>query len=149
MRTTLNKPEAESAASKPGNAKPPSIASVPIRDTLAALDVNVETGLTHAAVQARRKEHGFNEVAEKKGHPVFLFLGKFWGLSAWMLELIMALLADVVTGTVLTFAGLPGLMPLPGWQTLTIFAYAMVSCLVVNDVVNVAMIRWQIPTAAA
>ena len=27
----------------------------------------------------------------KKGHPVFKFLGKFWGLSAWMLELIMVL----------------------------------------------------------
>ncbi len=41
----------------------------------------------------RRKVHGFNEVAETKGHPVLAFLGKFWGLSAWMLELIMVLSA--------------------------------------------------------
>ena len=28
-----------------------------------------------------------------KGHPVLKFLGKFWGMSAWMLELIMVLSA--------------------------------------------------------
>jgi H+-transporting ATPase len=27
----------------------------------------------------------------KRGHPVLTFLAKFWGLSAWMLELIMIL----------------------------------------------------------
>jgi magnesium-transporting ATPase (P-type) len=37
--------------------------------------------------------HGYNEVAEKKRHPVLKFLGKFWGISAWMLELIMVLSA--------------------------------------------------------
>lgn len=62
-------------------------------ETLAALHVNPETGLTHAEVTTRRKEHGYNEVAEQKGHPVFMFLGKFWGVSAWMLELIMVLSA--------------------------------------------------------
>ena len=46
-------------------------------------------------------------------------------------------------GTVLTRVGLPGLMPLPWAQTLAIFAFAMVSCLVVNDAVKVAMIRWR------
>ena len=39
--------------------------------------------------------------------------------------------------------------PLPWWQMLAIFAYAMVSCLVVNDAVKVVMIRWRVPTAAA
>jgi H+-transporting ATPase len=39
------------------------------------------------------REHGYNEVVEQKGHPVLRFLGKFWGLSAWMLELIMVLSA--------------------------------------------------------
>jgi H+-transporting ATPase len=55
--------------------------------------VNPETGLTLADVEARRKEHGYNEVAEQKGRPVFEFLAKFWGVSAWMLELIMVLSA--------------------------------------------------------
>jgi H+-transporting ATPase len=60
-----------------------------------------------------------------------------------------ALAADALAGTVLTFVGLPGLMPLPWWQTLAIFAYAMVSCLVVNDAVKVAMIKWRVPNAVA
>jgi magnesium-transporting ATPase (P-type) len=55
--------------------------------------VNPDTGLTHAVVENRRKESGYNEVAEKKGHPVLKFLKKFWGISAWMLELIMVLSA--------------------------------------------------------
>src|ERR1039458_641872 len=63
----------------------------PFPDTLAALKVNPETGLNGAEVVARRKEQGFNEVAEKKGRPILLFLGKFWCMSAWMLEGIMVL----------------------------------------------------------
>src|SRR5450756_818402 len=93
MGTTPNKSEAEPAPSKPANAKPPDIASASVPDTLAALHVNPDTGLTHAEVDVRRNENGYNEVAEKKGHPVLVFLGKFWGLSAWMLELIMVLSA--------------------------------------------------------
>ena len=94
LRTVQNnKSEAELEPSKPANATPPDIASASVSDTLAALHVNPETGLTNAEVDTRRKEHGYNEVAEKKGHPVLMFLGKFWGLSAWMLELIMVLSA--------------------------------------------------------
>ena len=77
--------------SKPANAKPPDIASASVPDTLAALRVNPDSGLTRAEVDVRREQHGYNEVAEHKTHPVLMFLGKFWGLSAWMLELIMAL----------------------------------------------------------
>ena len=50
--------------------------------------------------------------------------------------LMAALLADALVGTVLTRVGLPGLMPLPWSQTLAIVASAMVSCLVVNDAVE-------------
>jgi plasma-membrane proton-efflux P-type ATPase len=59
----------------------------------AVSEVNPETGLTQAEVDVRRKEHGYNEVAESREHPVGKFLAKFWGLSAWMLELIMVLSA--------------------------------------------------------
>ncbi|MDE2118516.1 MAG: plasma-membrane proton-efflux P-type ATPase [Betaproteobacteria bacterium] len=69
------------------------MASAPAPVTLAALDVNPETGLTHAEAGSRRKEHGYNEVAEHKSHPALMFLGKFWGVSAWMLEMIMVLSA--------------------------------------------------------
>jgi magnesium-transporting ATPase (P-type) len=60
-----------------------------------------------------------------------------------------AVMAETLVGTILTRVGLPGLLPLPWWQTLAIFAYAMVSCLVVNDAVKVMMIKWRVPTAIA
>jgi H+-transporting ATPase len=63
--------------------------------------------------------------------------------------LMTALVADALTGTVLTRVGLPGLMPLPWSQMLAVFTYAMVSCLIVNDAVKVVMIRWRVPTAVA
>jgi H+-transporting ATPase len=93
MRTTPNKSEAEPEPGNPADATAPDIASASVPDTLAALHVNADTGLTHAEVEASRKEHGYNEVAVKKEHPVLLFLRKFWGISAWMLELIMVLSA--------------------------------------------------------
>jgi H+-transporting ATPase len=67
------------------------VASATIAATLAGLDVNPEAGLGRAAVDARRKEHGYNEVAEQKTHPILQLFGKFWGVSAGMLELIMLL----------------------------------------------------------
>jgi H+-transporting ATPase len=78
---------------QPANAKPPDIASASIPDTLAALHINPDIGLTLAEVDVSREQHGYNEVAEQKQHPILRFLGKFWGVSAWMLELIMALSA--------------------------------------------------------
>ena len=63
--------------------------------------------------------------------------------------LMAALVTEVLVGTILTRIGLPGLMPLPWSQTLAIFAYAMVSCLVVNDAVKVVMIKWRVPTVMA
>jgi H+-transporting ATPase len=93
MRTTTSEPEVESATSKPATTTPPDIASSSVSDTLTALHVNPDTGLTHAEVDVRRKKHGLNAVAEQKGHPVIEFLSKFWGVSSWMLELIMVLSA--------------------------------------------------------
>jgi plasma-membrane proton-efflux P-type ATPase len=72
---------------------PSDIASASVPATLAALDVTPERGLTQTEVATRRRTHGYNEVAEHKGHPVLMFLGKFWGVSAWMLEMIMVLSA--------------------------------------------------------
>src|SRR5579859_2617542 len=93
MRATPRGSETDGVLSKPADGKPPDIATASVPDTLAALHVNPDTGLDLAEVDARRKEHGYNEVAEKKRHPLLMFLGKFWGLSAWMLELIMVLSA--------------------------------------------------------
>jgi len=62
---------------------------------------------------------------------------------------LLALSADALTGTVLTFVGLPGLKPLPWWQTFAVFVYAMVACLGVNDAVKVAMIKWRVLSVVA
>src|ERR1035437_8276719 len=93
MGAAPNESEAKPAPSKPANAKAPDIATASVPDKLAALHVNPDTGLTRAEVDARRKEHGYNEVEEKKKNPVLKFLSKFWGISAWMLELIRVLSA--------------------------------------------------------
>ena len=93
MPTTVTKSEASPEASKIAVAKPPNIGCASVPDTLAALKVNPDTGLTAVEVDMRRKENGYNEVAEKKGHPVIKFFKKFWGTSAWMLEVIMVLSA--------------------------------------------------------
>src|SRR5665647_2227809 len=91
MEPSTDRPQALEV--KPAGAKPPDLASAPVPETLATLRVNPDTGLAHAEVDTRRKEHGYNEVAVQKEHPVRIFLAKFWGMSAWMLELIMVLSA--------------------------------------------------------
>ncbi|HAL37073.1 MAG TPA: plasma-membrane proton-efflux P-type ATPase, partial [Polaromonas sp.] len=64
-------------------------------------------------------------------------------------SLVSALAAETFVGTALTYVGLPGLMPLPWWQTFAVLAYAMVACLVVNDNVKVVLTRWLVPRAVA
>lgn len=93
MQTVTKKSKGESPDSKPAAGKAPDIAAAPVPDTLAAIYVNPDTGLTGTEVESHRKEQGYNEVAVQKRHPVNDFLRKFWGVSAWMLELIMILSA--------------------------------------------------------
>lgn len=73
---------------------------------------------------------------------------RFWA-SMPSKPLVSILIGDALIGTALTFVGIPGLMPLPWWQTFWIFAYAMVVCLVENDAVKVAMIKWRVPSAVS
>jgi H+-transporting ATPase len=72
----------------------------------------------------------------------------FWATTPSTI-LMAALFADALIGTIFTRVGIPELTPLPWAETLAILAYVMISCLVVNDAVKVAMIRWQVPAAAA
>jgi H+-transporting ATPase len=64
-------------------------------------------------------------------------------------SLMAALTADAIVGTVLALVGLPGLAPLPWWQILAIFGFALVSCLVVNDTLKVILIKRLVPAAVA
>jgi hypothetical protein len=67
------------------------LASASLEAVLAQLRVDRETGLRRAEVERRLRQEGPNEVPEPTAHPVRRFLGKFWGLSASMLELILLL----------------------------------------------------------
>ena len=93
MPTTSDKSEAEPAPSKPAHAEPPDVASAPLPETLADLRCQPPTPGSRAGRWKPVVRYGYNEVAEQKAHPVLKFLGKFWGISAWMLELIMVLSA--------------------------------------------------------
>ena len=55
MGTTPDNPAVPSAPAKPSKAKTPDIATATVPDTLAALHVNPDTGLTHSEVDPRRK----------------------------------------------------------------------------------------------
>jgi H+-transporting ATPase len=61
------------------------------KDVLLALGSDSKTGLTSAVAAARSSSEGPNDVPERPDHPVRRFASKFWGLSAWMLELIVVL----------------------------------------------------------
>lgn len=58
---------------------------------MAFLDTDLTTGLTSAEARQRLQQCGPNEVAERRRSPVLAFLHKFWGPTAWMIELIIIL----------------------------------------------------------
>ncbi|MBI4650402.1 HAD-IC family P-type ATPase [Candidatus Desantisbacteria bacterium] len=49
------------------------------------------SGLKQTEVETYLKQYGYNEVPEQKANPIFCFFTKFWGFTAWMLELIIIL----------------------------------------------------------
>ncbi len=51
----------------------------------------LDTGLNQAEVEQKRKQFGYNEVPEEKSNPWLQFAKKFWGLTAWLLEIIIIL----------------------------------------------------------
>jgi H+-transporting ATPase len=59
--------------------------------SLVSLETDLRSGLTTADAADRLNRLGLNEVPEKKTHPLLLVVKKFWGLTAWMLELIVVL----------------------------------------------------------
>ncbi|HXH14109.1 MAG TPA: HAD-IC family P-type ATPase [Alphaproteobacteria bacterium] len=67
------------------------LSRTPLEQVLATLNVEVQAGLSDAEADARLQRFGPNEVPERTPHALRQFLKKFWGLSAWMLELIIVL----------------------------------------------------------
>ena len=68
-----------------GQGSPATDAAPPSQET------DLSVGLTTAQVERKVSEHGYNEIPEKKTYPVLQFLSKFWGLTAWLLELIIVI----------------------------------------------------------
>ncbi len=93
MPSQTDRPVPKHAPSIVSPGASPEIASAAIEEALLRLGVNPELGLSGDEVERRLKEHGYNEVPEHKRNPILAFLKKFWGLSAWMLELIIVLSA--------------------------------------------------------
>ena len=62
-----------------------------VNETLDLYQSNLSSGLQDAEARDRQIQYGFNEVPEKKTNPLLGFLKKFWGVTAWMLELIILL----------------------------------------------------------
>jgi H+-transporting ATPase len=59
--------------------------------TAETLGSNPAHGLSSAEAAARLQASGANEIPEPRQHPALRLASKFWGPSAWMLELIAAL----------------------------------------------------------
>lgn len=60
-------------------------------EVVALLKTNPDTGLSRSEAADRFRRFGPNEVPEKRIHPLVMFIKRFWGLTAWMLELIIIL----------------------------------------------------------
>ncbi|MDR3431352.1 MAG: HAD-IC family P-type ATPase, partial [Rouxiella aceris] len=62
-----------------------------VDESVVTLEANIKNGLTAAEAKSRLSRWGYNEVAVPKTNPLLQFAGKFWGVSAWMLELVIGL----------------------------------------------------------
>jgi len=72
----------------------PPAADTPLDEVLAALSATTD-GLSAAEAAERLKQHGPNEIAEKRKHPLLKLLSYFWGPIPWMIEVAAALAAVV------------------------------------------------------
>jgi magnesium-transporting ATPase (P-type) len=69
--------------------KDPAFDKTKTEEVLRSLHTDLNVGLKVSEVEARLKQYGYNEVPEKKTNPLARFAKRFWGLTAWMLEIII------------------------------------------------------------
>ena len=77
--------------SGPGSETPTGQGSSTTDATSPSEETDMSVGLTTAQVEQKLREVGYNEIPEKRQYPVLQFLSKFWGLTAWLLELIIVI----------------------------------------------------------
>jgi len=65
--------------------------NIDTESTIKLFKSDLAFGLKQTEVENHLEQYGYNEVLEKKANPLFRFLRKFWGLTAWMLEFIIIL----------------------------------------------------------
>ncbi len=66
-----------------------------VEEVLKKLGTSPEKGLSSEEAKERIKRVGYNEIPEKKIHPVIKFLRYFWGPIPWMIE-IAAILSAII-----------------------------------------------------
>ncbi len=64
-------------------------------ELLKKFDVSPQEGLSDEQIDSCIKEYGYNELTEKKVHPILKFLSFFWGPIPWMIEVAVILSAIV------------------------------------------------------
>lgn len=79
-----------------------------IEEALKALQVKMDQGLSDEEVKARQAQYGLNEVTEKKQSLFILIAKKFWGLTAFMLEI--TILVSILLGKYVDVYLIGGLM---------------------------------------
>ena len=62
-----------------------------VTEVISLLGTSISIGLTDELVEKYRKTYGYNELPEKRPSLLLKFIKKFWGVTAWMLELIIVL----------------------------------------------------------
>ena len=60
-----------------------------IDELVETLNADVQNGLSAAGIGKRVNDYGYNEVPEEKANPYISFAKKFWGPTAWMLEVVI------------------------------------------------------------
>ncbi len=73
------------------NGKPSDFEGMGAKSAIKALKSSASSGLDLNDASLRIEKHGYNEIPEKKANPLLLFLQKFWGLTAWLLEAIIVI----------------------------------------------------------
>ncbi len=74
---------------------------LPAERVINILKTDPNSGLSAEEVRERQKIYGFNEIPEEKRNPFVAFGKKFWGPSAWILE--VAAILSYILGRILDF----------------------------------------------